>query len=869
MAVRKSIATGDFTAAATWGLVDATSYNNTETTTTALTTAYTTSSTFTPGAITVEGIAVKLSVRTGTTGTISVALDLATVTVTGTEVTIDTADLPAAATADLNGGWIYFKFASPVLLLAATAYGVKCKTSSAAQVSLRSTATTNWARALVTTTTGAPAAGDDLIIAGEYTAASTSATYTITMNETATTDYGAASTSLVTPALAICSKGVLTWETTAATDYNLKLSGNFIVYADGALNMGTTGTPCPRGSTMTLNFDVGVNVGWGLTIRNLGTWNCQGLSRTSGKDIWYCKLNTNEAVNQTTLGVDTDTGWLDNDVIGIASTSRTAAETERGALNGAASASSLTVDGFAGAGGGLANAHLGTSPTQAEIILLTRSIIISGVSESLQSFVRVEPTAIVDVDWTAFQYMGSATAGSRGISIFTTTGSSSFSYCSFYDWGVTSSAIATTGSETNNFTVEFCVFYNVNLPVATVATSGANYVFDNLISMRCPSGNRTCFNFIDVGGTITNIMAVGNLNTGNQINISEVAQIGTIGPLTAHSSSTGISLTGFRGGTVNGVKSWRGNTTNTALNLSSLDDVIIDGYEAFGNTAANLIISSNKSLTIKDAVLSGDSSFATLSGILFASATGGEVAFEDSTFGAASGIKVAHSSQDVLVSATAFTDVKFHNCLFASTNEIGLQSSMVNGLTFGSQRHDQTTGLHKAWLREGTITIDTTAGLYDVSPGSRLTPNNASENLRSIGFRSAVTSGNTLTVSVKVRESVIGDGTAYNGTRVELLVKRNAAAGIAADTVLATATIASEGAFETISGTTAAVTDDAILEFVVRCNGTTGWVNFDTFAVTTQYDTRGGQFWKEGQMYAYGDNSAGGGAGQVSYTYGG
>lgn len=128
MAVLKSIATGNFTAAGTWGLVDSTSYLNSENATESLlTTAYsgTRSSAFTPGAITVAGIGVKLAERIGTTGTMSVSLRNATLGlddfVAGTEVTIDTADLPSALESDLNGGWIYFEFATPVLLLAATA----------------------------------------------------------------------------------------------------------------------------------------------------------------------------------------------------------------------------------------------------------------------------------------------------------------------------------------------------------------------------------------------------------------------------------------------------------------------------------------------------------------------------------------------------------------------------------------------------------------------------------------------------------------------------------------------------------------------------------------------------------------------------
>src|SRR3990167_1946734 len=114
MATLATIATGNLTAAATWGLVDSTSYLNAENATESLlTTAYsgTRSQSFTPGAITISHIGVKLCERIGTTGTMSVHLELDAddTEVAGTEVTINTADLPSALEADLNGGWIFFK----------------------------------------------------------------------------------------------------------------------------------------------------------------------------------------------------------------------------------------------------------------------------------------------------------------------------------------------------------------------------------------------------------------------------------------------------------------------------------------------------------------------------------------------------------------------------------------------------------------------------------------------------------------------------------------------------------------------------------------------------------------------------------------
>ncbi len=119
MSVLIAKASGNLTASTSWGLVDPTSYLNAENATESLlTTAYsgTRSSAFTPGAITVDGIAVKLCERIGTTGTISVCLELDSgdTLVAGTEVTIDVADLPSALEADLNGGWIFFSLLLPV-----------------------------------------------------------------------------------------------------------------------------------------------------------------------------------------------------------------------------------------------------------------------------------------------------------------------------------------------------------------------------------------------------------------------------------------------------------------------------------------------------------------------------------------------------------------------------------------------------------------------------------------------------------------------------------------------------------------------------------------------------------------------------------
>ena len=179
-------ADGNLTDAATWGLIDPTAeaFLDSQANNTALGTSYTETAAFTPGAITVDAIAVKVASRSGSpSGTMSVRLALAGVTVTGTEVTVNVSDLQSGNATSNDStmfgnfsetGWYLFKFASPVLLVVATAYTLSAKTSSGSQVNLyRDGTTSNWSRFLRTTTTQAPAAGDDMVIAGEWTAAAT------------------------------------------------------------------------------------------------------------------------------------------------------------------------------------------------------------------------------------------------------------------------------------------------------------------------------------------------------------------------------------------------------------------------------------------------------------------------------------------------------------------------------------------------------------------------------------------------------------------------------------------------------------------------------------------------------------------------
>lgn len=832
MAVKISRATGNWLTAGTWGTVDATSYNNTESTTTALTTSYQASAGTTTGVETLDGVALKLSVRTGTTGTMSVHLAIAGVEVVGTLVTINTADLPVAATADLNGGWIFFKFASPVTLAGATSYTVEAKTSSASQVSLFCTSGSDWARAFCTTTTGAPVAGDDVIICGEYTGAGTSNSFTVTMNETATTDYGAASTSLVTPSLAICSKGTLSYGTTATTNYYLRQSGNVIVYSGGTFNIGTTGTPIPRDGSAILNFDCGANVDFGLTVRNLGTFNSQGLSRTVSNTTFYCKLNTDEAINSTSLGVDTDTGWLDNDVIAVASTTRTGGDSESGALNGAAGASTLTVDGFAGAGGGLAVAHSGTSPTQAEVILLTRNIQIFGASSSLQGYIDIKPTATVDVDWTEFKWLGSATSNKRGIDCGVTTGSVSIQYSSIHDFSVASSlGFNVSASTSSGWTFSNNVTYNTASTAFGIVPTTGTWTADTNIFIKASDSGTNLVSVGDYGGTFTNITVVSATSSGILFSTDNGTAMGTFNNITVHSNTGGgvndvYTSTGFIR-VFSNFTMWR-NGGGWLFNSSNMPGgLTINTGTFFGNTTQNINAQSNaiNLVTLNSVTFSGDSTFATTNGI---NTNGGALTnwtLNSCDFGTVSGIKTAHTN-DFNISGAGYLDILLRNTKLASATEITGQSTMAVNAKITLQKHDQTAGLHKTWKKYGTIAIEGTI-THSGSTSFSMTPNNASSKLESGSFFIPVANGAALTPSVYSYENAT-----YNGNRMRLILKRNDAIGITSDTVIDTRTGAADAVWEALTGATAAATDDGVMEFVVDCDGTAGIAYVDTFTVT-------------------------------------
>lgn len=816
MATLQSNANGNFSSATIWSLVDATSFLNSETNTTASTVSFVGSSSFITGAITIDGISVKLSARaTVPSGTFSVRLFNVTgaAVVAGTTVTINVSDIPRTSlSATHSPAWVFMKFSAPVLLSAATSYRVEIQTSVAGQVTLfRDATANNWSRMLRTTTVQALAASDVIEITGEFVSAGVNSTHTITMDNTsAATVYGL---------LEISVKGILTWGTTAATNYYLKIAGNLVVWAEAQYICGTIGTPMPSDSTAKLEFACTANVQFGLEIKNGAVFTTYGNVVTVS-----AMLNANAAIGATSLTTDISTGWKTGDVIALSSTTRTATQAESKALTADAVGNTLTIT-------ALTNAHDGVAPIQAELINLTRNIQIFGTSTTFQSYVNIQDATTIDIQYTEFFQLGSATANKRGVDVATILNSGSIKNCSFHDFIVTSSVGLNLNSTTlNNITVDNCVFYNTQSTALNLAaTTNSNWTITNIIAIRCVGG-QPLITLASLNGTISNITATSGANIGIQFSNSN-APFATKSTFTTHSNAAnGIALTNITSLseiTFSNITTWRNNTNG--ISWSNCFNVLVDTAIIFGNTTAGVNMTSHHANNrMINLTVNGGVTLVQPIGVALA-VDQTKFIIENSTFGSTT----THTTADVSCSAAnAFIDTVFRNCLFSSATQFANTSlNMVNNSEIGVQKFQQIAGNHRTYNRFGIISIDSV--IYNVeSPSVRMTPNILTQKLKSKPKHVATPNGQTATIRVFVRKSVIGDGAAYNGNQPRLMLLEDAAMGILADTVLATATNAADGAFMELVGVTPAITDNGVFRVYVDCDGTSGWVNVDSWSVS-------------------------------------
>lgn len=861
MASLLTTATGNFTTAGTWGLVDSTSELDSEAGSTAISTSTLDSSTFTPGTVTVDGIAIKLAARASSpSGTFTVTLRNNTSSLDVDSVTVNVSDLPASGL-----GWVFFKFSSSHLLLGATLYDVRVVCSATgSQVTLYRNATSNnWSRKLRTTTTQAPASGDQLVMSNELTGAGTNNAITVTLDNTATTSFGPTVSGGPPQGIVVSNGATFNCGTSASTAYYLKWKGVFLICGGGTVNFGTSGTRIPATSSLTLFMDSAVDKDSEIQCQAGGIFNCYGATKNA-----YARLTVDKIATNTIITVDATTGWQNSDIVAFSPSGASISQHERRTISTVDSATQVTLT------AGLTNSHSGTSPQQNFLLNCTRNIKIQGASTSLRGRFKVLAAwgniYCDSVEFVTDKLLDTTNANTV-LYLAPTTNSVTIINCAFNasaaGAGNNITCLFIDGASSNNYTIDTCVFYDWQREmIRNSTTTGTNWAIQNNIALWGGAGGLPMFTMQDTGGIFNGNIGISNQSNGSLISYGEATTWNMITPANFNNnqcwqSSTGFSFGGTQDLAINngsgGALSIQNLTTNRCINGIKIKGrfrkLIIDTWTSFGsgnsNTSQSAAILFNNSFGGNvygfNWTLSGDTTVASYNGISIDDNNNGgrlKLFLYNCTFGVASGIRNAFANADINLVYPDQTNIQViaNKCNFASpTNFLNLTNSNQqiagdhiddNGSYLCAQDWGQVSGDHRTFVPQGNIKLDTVI-FNSGSPSERLTPNTASYKLRSGSMKTAVTSGGNRTISVTVRKSVSGDagGANYNGNQPRLIVRRNDAMGVSADTVLATATTSG---WETLSGTIGSVSEDGVLEAYVDCDGTAGWINVDDWATS-------------------------------------
>lgn len=765
--------------------------------------------------------------RLTTTGTVTIGLSADSGTTRTIDLTVNATDLPT------NPSWVFFKWASPLALDGGSDYAICVMGSSSGNATFyrNSSTAADWYHALVWDDSPASAitTGDVTYIVGALTGAASSISGIINMNETSTTIYGD---------VFIGNLGILSYDSSSAFNPYLKLGGNLNVFANGTFNIGIETSPIPRDSIAVLEFNCASDGQYGVTINIGGSSNIQGLSRTNGKNIVGCLLNTNAEINDTSLSVDADTGWLDNDSIVVCSTSRTYTETEKGTMASDAGASSLTVDGFAGVSGGLAYVHLGTPPIQAEVVNLTRNIIIRSVNTSYNTY-YYNNDGSVNLDWAEFCYCRVRLYCSSG-------GFSYIDYCSIHDTRniglvLSGDAAKLYAKASNNViylfnTAQVSSDYNSYCEVsysyyisgdslqygATIITNQANFHHNYFVSSRTNSRPNVCLK--DSSNTIfsNNIVHSGR-NIGVEF-YNSCSSLTLSNNYIYRNSAAGVRI-------------------NSQIGEVIIKDIIFDNNYFFGNVNYNIYCGVNSilyllNITFSNCSFSGESTFSTSYGIYFDSYLRGVlIKFYNCNFGVVNDIYRNHVNYDIYVPTNnCLGGIDMNNCTLASPNQVG---DVINNYFYIKNNYNNAVKGGKSWFYNGIIEIDNNIyndGNYaNTPPSEKITPKSASVKIESGQKKVSVLAGATFTISVKVRKSKAstGDSADYNGNQPNLILKRSDGMGITADVTCDTVST-DLGVWDTLTYTTSAgqALLDGVLEFCVDCDGTTGFINVDAWSLS-------------------------------------
>lgn len=535
----------------------------------------------------------------------------------------------------------------------------------------------NWSATASWTGAAVPIEGDTVIIQNGDT---------ITIDQDITV--GADTT---TAAIDVASGGKLEVLSTVAADYTLTCKGDLKTSSGGTIELGTVANPIPstRIFTVKLNYSASLAEGKYGFINN-GDMVMQGASKTP-----HTLLTSDLSATGTVWTVGDTTNWVVGDKVAIASTSRTYSQHEQEVIQTVDSGTQITCV------AGVTNAHLGTSPTQAEVINLTRNIVITSHNTSYRGYVYCVLGSTSNVDYVEFYMIGYNATYKHGIEIKTTAvDATNFSYCSV--WGNAGSNYSFYISSAENEIIDNCVIYDTDEQLEIRYGSDHTFTNNRIIGntdyglyLNNPSSFTSFDNNVISSCLLEGIYLIGN-TTFDSIDANEIHS-NNAGGIRVSSSQTRIDLTNL--------KVWRNN--NSGLSIRSFSYVYLTYFECFGNKNHNVNIYDTGHLGGNNWVSSGDTSFSTDYGI-FVGTMGIFDPIIDSTFGVVAGIKTAHW-RAVSIGPNAYAQILLINCILnaAYTTQYTSLGSYIQCEDLG-----QVAYTDKAWYRNGIVVRDGTTYKY-------------------------------------------------------------------------------------------------------------------------------------------------------------
>ena len=791
MAVLFSIADGNINATASWGVVEATSFQGTPNVTLigtpGLSTLYTGTSFVLASAVTVAGVALQLSGRVTTpTGTLNVQLfDVTGAAIIG-QVTINMADLPNS---NGNGNnhidWVYFKFASPVTTVAGRTYVVRLQMSVVSQISWYHTgATTNPNRALVTTTSQVPITNDQLIIAGSYTSAGVNSNVTITMNYNSV-NY------VIMGNIWVSSRGIFTFATSGNT--YIPIAGFLVVGVGGTFNIGTSLAPI----TGIADIQILCTTALQFQIWVYGTMTTYGASKTIAT-----KLAADVIVGATNSITTTSTGWKIFDIIVVPSTTRTSTQFETIGLNSDASGTTLTHSNYTFAHGGNA-----TTKVQADIVNVSRNIQIrsNGAPFANKTNIQIFANSITSFYYTTFNGLGTGTTLTNSgicVNILNTGYTFDMQYCVISE-GTQAAAntanIALSVASTTGTTISNNIFYGLGWSSTVVNTLNLVRIDDGNYIIGCLSTTQvllaTTMGSNNVFSSNNTPAATGFVNNASNNSFYSNSTIGLniVNPLTTGN----LNLTNFL--------IWRNNTFGLRFEISGAgyqrnNIISFNGLYCFGNTTASLTTVTRifEKIFFTNSFFYGGTTLVQPTHYI-ASVIVDSIYYDNCYFGYSDNSLTSSPFSAAILQTPVPGIVKiFNGCYFNGTvisTTAGATTINMSG-SYLSLNHNGVTASNIQWLSNGTITTDPTIFLSGVR-SLRLSPISASFKLTTPLVRVPVKIGTTCTISVNVRKSLVADpsGVRYNGNNPRLIYAFNPVLGNLTELVGASATYVTSNQF--------------------------------------------------------------------------